>query len=240
MRKSSFVVVAICAALVGCMQPTPSTSTAAAEPVVIETTGDEAAPLDVSDSMLAVDEAMEAADMSSLAGLPTAPWAADEIASADAPAQLVTAWTAAENRGYCAPLLPATFGVDAVTARSTELHGGWAVEFDSTGMPGIRENGNTCTRCGRGVFGVAGTGMSPADMVEMDADAAPTPTFNDGSTADVLEEGGVASATITVQGQGCVYQVWSFLGEEHLQQLVDQLRFVTIDVAGDSAVAAAQ
>lgn len=238
MRKSSFVVVAICAALVGCMQPTPSTTTAANEPVEFETTGDETAALDVSESMLVADEAIEAADASSLAALPAAPWAGDEIASADAPASLVSAWASAENSTYCAPLLPANFGVEGVTARSSELHGGWAVEFDGRGMPGIRENGNTCTRCGRGVFGVAGTGMSPDEMVDMDAEVA-APSFNDGSTADVLAEEGVASATITVQGQGCVYQVWSFLGEEHLQGLVNQLRFVTVEATGDSAVAAA-
>jgi hypothetical protein len=31
---------------------------------------------------------------------------------------------------------------------------------------------------------------------------------------------------VVVDGQGCLYNVWSFLGEEHLRSLLDSLRFV--------------
>lgn len=162
------------------------------------------------------------------ASLPTSPWSNERIASNAAPSQLVQAWRHADNRSWCAPIAP---GSDAALmgahARRSSFEGGWAVEFDKQGVPGIGRDGNTCATCGRGAFGIAGTSMN-ADSIDEEA---VTPAWNDGSRAeyqatdeDPAKAGAVA--TITVPGQDCVYQVWSFLGQEHLNSLVGSLRFV--------------
>lgn len=171
-----------------------------------------------------------------LSGLPAAPWSVEPVDSDAVPSALISAWSNAQNRASCAPIVPETFGAaDGAQARvSTLIEGGWAVEFDRGGLPGLARGGQTCTRCGRGVFGIAGTGMSPDEVSEDD-----TPSFADGSHLLVEADEGetVAAATITVEG--CVYQVWSFLGEEHLRELVGGLRRVEVESPSDTAVAAA-
>ncbi|MAQ16958.1 MAG: hypothetical protein CMN30_19465 [Sandaracinus sp.] len=171
-----------------------------------------------------------------LAGLPDAPWSSEALAAADADAALLGAWTSAENNGWCAPLVPA----GATGARASTLDGGWAFEFDQAGAPGVSESGDTCRRCGRSAFGVAGTSMPVDSLNDEDTDAAPAPTYADGSFTEIVSEDGVASATISVGGQGCVYQVWSFLGEDHLRGLIEGLRIVAVEpqAAADSAFAA--
>ena len=182
-------------------------------------------------------EEAEVAEVASadLSGLPVAPWSVEAVGSDAVPSALISAWSSAQNRTSCTPIVPATFGAaDGAEARvSTMIEGGWAVEFDRSGLPGLGRGGQTCARCGRGVFGIAGTGMSPDEVSEDD-----TPTFADGSHLLVEAEEGetVAAATITVEG--CVYQVWSFLGEEHLRELVGGLRRVEVE-SSDSAFAAA-
>ena len=112
--------------------------------------------------------------------------------------------------------------------------------FDQAGAPGVSESGDTCRRCGRSAFGVAGTSMPVDSLNDEDTDAAPAPTYADGSFTEIVSEDGVASATISVGGQGCVYQVWSFLGEDHLRGLIEGLRIVAVEpqAAADSAFAA--
>lgn len=175
-------------------------------------------------------------DAETLAALPAAPWADAQLAVDAAPAALLTAWNDAENREWCAPVIPR--GVTAAPARATTVAGGWALEFDERGARGMRADGRACARCGRASYGVAGTAMSTDELADVDTDAMPAPSFDDGSTAQLTAEDGVAAATITIQGQGCVYQVWSFLGEDHLRSLVDDLRFVSVSVPSTDAVAA--
>ena len=141
----------------------------------------------------------------------------------------MNAWTAADNRGWCAPLVPS----GAEGARASALDGGWALEFDQRGAPGIGADGDTCRRCGRSAFGIAGTSMPVDSLNDFETDAAPEPTYADGSATMVTTEGGVASATISVGGQGCVYQVWSFLGEDHLRGLIEGLRVVAVEPQDD-------
>lgn len=168
-----------------------------------------------------------------LAVLPEAPWSGAIVPASELPETVATALESAENRSWCAPMVPASAGEPA---RAATLAGGWSLEFDQRGAPGVRANGNSCIRCGRAAFGVAGTSMGTDEAVDIDADA-PLAIFNDGSTQDVVAEDGVASATLTVGGQGCVYQVWSFLGEDHLNSLLEELRFVELETAPNSAVA---
>lgn len=168
-----------------------------------------------------------------LAVLPEAPWSGALVPASNLPETVATALESAENRSWCAPMVPVSAGEPA---RAATLAGGWSLEFDQSGAPGVRANGRSCIRCGRAAFGVAGTSMGTDEAVDIDADA-PLAVFNDGSTQDVVAEDGVASATLTIGGQGCVYQVWSFLGEDHLNSLLEELRFVELETAPDSAVA---
>lgn len=183
------------------------------------------------------DEALApalAVESSELSHLPAAPWAREAPLGAQAvPAPIVSAWEHAENRAQCAPLAPTSLGAgDGARPRVGELEGGWAVEFDRRGLPGIRPDGETCARCGRGAFGIAGTNLIPEDLVSEESDSdLPEPSFADGSHLSVEPPASgedVAAAILTVRGQGCVYQVWSFLGEEHVRELVDSLRLVDV------------
>jgi hypothetical protein len=165
--------------------------------------------------------------------LPPSPWSDIPLTTGQVPAPVLVAWERAENRNTCAPIMPRELGAGAgARARVSDFTGGWAVEFDRRGAPGIARNGQNCTHCGRGVFGIAGTNLSPEDLVDEDsASDVPEPTFADGSHLQIeppAEGEQVAAATLTVRGQGCVYQVWSFLGEEHVRQLVAELRMVDV------------
>lgn len=177
-----------------------------------------------------------------LTALPSAPWADAPLTSDLVPAPILSAWERADNRAQCAPIAPRALGAaEGARARVAELEGGWAVEFDRRGMPGIGRDGETCARCGRGVFGIAGTNLTPEDLVGEDSAAdEPAPTFADGSHLELetpSEGESVAAATLTVRGQGCVYQVWSFLGEEHVRELVSSLRLVEVQPAHAQVVA---
>ena len=208
-----------------------STSAPSSMPLTAFTTGDEAPTATVATGEVDTEAALATFDLSAL---PPAPWSAQHLASTAVPAQLLAAWANAANRTSCAPIAPAALGAgEGASPRVSDLvEGGWAVEFDRRGMPGMTTSGGTCARCGRGVFGIAGTTMTADSLLtEDDATDVPTPTFADGSHLAVeppSEGESVAAATLTVRGQGCVYQVWSFLGESHVRELVDQLRIVEV------------
>lgn len=229
--KLACAAVAILVCLSGCgVQATRATSTTAMNETAMpeSTTGStytESAPTEIATAMAPTPEAI-AVD---LATLPPAPWSAPPIAAGDAPRQILTAWQNAENRDSCAPLATRSLGrATGARARTSELDGGWLVEFDRPGLPGVDRQGNECDTCGRSVFGIAGTSVSP-DALMGESDAL-TPSYSDGSHAEVevMDADGesVASVTFTVNGQGCVYEVWSLLGPDHLAELVAGLRFV--------------
>lgn len=169
-------------------------------------------------------------DAESLAALPPAPWSESPVEALHAPEALLRSWASAENRGWCAPL--ASVSTEGV-ARAVDLDGGFGVVFDVPGQPGVGDDGEVCNDCGTGTFGVAGTMMTPAELGEDSL----APSYADGSYAEVAAEGGVASATFTVPGEGCVYQVWSFLGEEHLRALLGGMRRVTLPDDVDAVIA---
>lgn len=156
-----------------------------------------------------------------------APWSAEHLAQPAAPRALLQAWRRAENHGWCAPLAPTTLGAgEGARARSGAYAGGWSLEFDKRGVAGMTARGDVCETCGRGAFGVAGTAMS-TDEAE-DLVGATATVLADGGRIDVQASGEdpAAVATIVVPGQQCVYQVWSFLGRAHLDELVSSLRLV--------------
>ena len=185
-------------------------------------------------------------------GLPAAPWSVPPLPAEAAPSVLREAWEAAGNKGFCAALYPADandLAADAVVRTADFSEDAWAVAWDRPAGPGRDAGGLYCDDCGRSAFGVAGTGgLSPTESVAVWNTRI---EWSDGSAAGYGIEGlalpGSGAphlAFMAVAGQGCTYDVWSFLGEDHLLQLIDELRFVegmlaaVIDETPDLAVVA--
>ena len=146
--------------------------------------------------------------------LPAPPWQAAPLGSAAVPPVLLAAWRAAENRQGCAPIAFATLAAGAgATPRAATFSGGWGVAWDRPAL--------------RSAFGVAGAGVLAADA---SYDAWPFERrWSDGSTAGYGPEGGTGPnqlAYLRIAGQECLYNVWSRLGREHLESLLDAIRFV--------------
>ncbi len=60
---------------------------------------------------------------------------------------------------------------------------------------------------------------------------AASPRVADGSSAGYGPEGGTGPsdlAYLRIQGQECLYNVWSRLGRAHLEHLLESLRFVAV------------
>lgn len=160
-----------------------------------------------------------------------APWATAPLSQTDAPVVLWEQWNVAENRLWCSALAPIDLGVEGAQGvpRAANFGGGWAVAWDNPNGPGSASTGLFCPDCGRSAFGIAGVG----GVVEPDT-AIRMPTvleWSDGSKAGYTGEGFDPSnpkllAEIVVDGQGCMYQVWSHLGAAHLEQFITTLRFV--------------
>ena len=143
---------------------------------------------------------------------PPAPWSAPPLKTV--PEVYRTEWRRAENRNDCALVAFASLGDGAgATPRRASFAGGWAVAYDT---PSVRS-----------AFGVAGTGSKASDPAYSDWPY--QKTWSDGSSAGYGPEGGTGPnqlAYLRIAGQGCLYNVWSRLGREHLEHLLDQLRRV--------------
>jgi hypothetical protein len=242
MRRMSTLAVLVTATVMwaGCssVATTPRTETAA----VFAPLASEAAPSAGAESEpVAITPAVELPTPVDPQSLPPSPWSDAPLASDAVPAPILRAWANAENRGQCAPIAPVALGAgEGARARISELEGGWAVEFDRRGLPGMNAEGEPCERCGRAVFGIAGTNLTVEDLA---GEGELPPSFADGSQLLVEPPAGgeqVAAASITVRGQDCVYQVWSFLGEQHVRELVSSIRLVAVQGTSNQAVAAAQ
>ena len=163
----------------------------------------------------------------------TAGWLEPLLEQSAVPAVLDEQWSAAENQEWCSALYPAaaeTLAADAAV-RSANFGGGWAVAWDLPAGPGRLASGEYCADCGRGAFGVAGTGgVAWGD----EPDRWPTVLqFADGSKVGYGFEGDAPAdsgapllAYLLINNEGCNYNVWSFLGETHLVELISQLRMV--------------
>lgn len=146
-----------------------------------------------------------------------APWAAPRLAAAEVPPAYLTAWGDAENREWCALLAfedpPLPDGAVDVEVRTAQFGGGWGVAYD---LPGLRS-----------AFGVAGTGVEPGPGTYDDWPH--RREWRDGSRAGYGPEGGDGPrqlAYLEVTGQRCLYNVWSQLGQRHLEALLEELRLV--------------
>jgi hypothetical protein len=160
----------------------------------------------------------------------TAPWGGPPIAADVVPEILAEQWERSEVKGFCSALYPSGTLPEDAAIRSANWSGGWAVAWDLPAGPGRFADGNYCADCGRGVFGLAGSHRADGDETEIWAGQM---SWADGSKAGFGYEGlGDGSAGephlmyLLAQGEGCLYNVWSFLGEDHLLGLVAGLRFV--------------
>lgn len=159
--------------------------------------------------------------------LPLAPWNGPPLPAGAVPEVFLDQWSSAANRPQCALVAFADLGdgnADA-TARSANFSGGWAVAYDRPGLPGVDQAGRSCADCGRGAFGIAGTGTTPDTTYDWEN----WKHFRDGSKVGYGLEGGTGPrhlAYVTIEGQGCLYNVWSFAGQDHLEYLIDQIRYV--------------
>lgn len=143
---------------------------------------------------------------------PAPPWQQAALDRDDVPAVFIEAWRKADNRGHCAVIAPASVGMTAAAPRRATFGGGWGVAYD---LPDLRS-----------AFGIAGTGVNAADPSYSEWPY--SRRWSDGSSAGYGPEGGTGPnqlAYLRITGQGCLYNVWSRLGREHLEQLLDQLRF---------------
>ena len=146
---------------------------------------------------------------------PHAPWRNPPLAASEIPAVYVEQWQKAENKDTCALIAPHSIGEAGAgaTPRAAHFAGGWAVAYD---LPNLRS-----------AFGIAGAGVKAGD-----------PTYNkwpyvydwgDGSKVEYGPEGGQGPnqlAYLRIQGQDCLYNVWSRLGRAHLELLLRELRLV--------------
>jgi hypothetical protein len=160
---------------------------------------------------------------------PPPPWSAAKVAASQAPAELVEAWRADGRRQGCAALMLTDQGQGAGATPRIASFGAdaWAVAFDKPGLPGTTAEGRPSPDSGRSAFGVAGTSI---DVGVKRVEGWPEHRiWRDGSRADYGPEGGTGPkwlAQLYVRGQRCLYNVWSAVGKEHLERLVDGIRFV--------------
>ncbi len=171
-----------------------------------------------------------------LAVFEAAPWSAAPLGAADVPAVLASEWAAADNRGWCSALFPADPDslASGATVRARYAGGGWGIAWDLPSGPGrYSDGGEYCPDCGGEAFGIIGVGFAadPADIEIWPEQV----DWSDGSVAGYGYEGVTATdegetpphlAYVHVSGQGCNYNVWSFLGEDHLLTLMSRLRLV--------------
>jgi hypothetical protein len=146
---------------------------------------------------------------------PPAPWRREPLSAEQVPAIFLQQWLGAENRASCALIAPASLDAGTgATPRAATFSGGWGVAYDRQGL--------------RSAFGVAGAGVSASGPSY--SDWPHSRQWPDGSSVGYGPEGGTGPnqlAYLRIQGQDCLYNIWSRLGVEHLEYLLEQLRFVT-------------
>lgn len=170
-----------------------------------------------------------------------APWSGHGLDPDAVPAVALETWTAAENAAVCALLFPADPDAlaDGAILHDRYFGGGWGLAWDLPSGPGRWEpGGEYCADCGREAFGVAGTGGDATgsedaiwpNRLKWTYGPEPGPVYSHaGYGYEGVTSGGSGEPMLTylfIEDQGCMYNVWSFLGEEHLLALIGQLRFV--------------
>ena len=154
---------------------------------------------------------------SSGSSLPSAPWSNAAVRQPDIPVVYYTQWSVAENRATCGLVALTEFGVGApAVPRAATFSGGWAVAYD---LPRLRS-----------AFGIAGSGSSATDSTY--SGWKNHLRWSDGSRADYGPEGGSGPnqlAYLRIAGEGCLSNVWSRIGKEHLELLIGGIRRVMVE-----------
>ncbi len=146
---------------------------------------------------------------------PRAPWREAPLARTSVPQVYFTEWQKAENRTTCALVAPRSVGEAGRDAkpRAARFSGGWAVAYD---LPNLRS-----------AFGIAGAGVKAGEPSYSKWPY--VQHWDDGSHAEYGPEGGEGPnqlAYLRIEGQDCLYNVWSRLGKEHLELLLREMRRV--------------
>lgn len=141
---------------------------------------------------------------------PTA--APKQLTAGAAPRLLLDEWRKAANRATCAPVwlddVPTS-----VRIRPRTFAGGWGV---------------TVWKPQR--WGVAGAGVtaSESDLAKWKFHRTNRAGARAGYGLEGFTMGPDWLAYVVVPGQSCLYNVWSSVGKEHLEELVDHLRVVDV------------
>lgn len=162
-------------------------------------------------------------------------WAGARLAPSNVPEVFTKAWRRARNHARCALLVPSTLAEgEGGSPRGEPNAHGWSVAYDLPSGPGAARDGTTCTTCGRSAFGIRGVAVEVAARFPLRR------SWSDGSQADYGREGGDDSsvprpyvAHLHVEGQDCTYELWSHLGRDHLEHLMEHLQMV--DVSPDAS-----
>lgn len=158
------------------------------------------------------------------------PWSASELVPGGRQVFLQVAmeeWTQAANQSRARLVMPADLALSPIAIpRRSNVPGGWGVEWDDNGRPGVLPNGTFCETCGRAVVGVVALGASADKAAVLRSPI--TVQWNDGSAAGyaAIRTDNRFLATLFVTGQGHAYQVWSYVSQRHLEHVISQLRFV--------------
>ena len=158
------------------------------------------------------------------------PWSAPKLVPGGRQVFLQVAmeeWNQAGNQSRARLVMPADLALSPIAIpRRSSVPGGWGVEWDDNGRPGVLPNGTFCETCGRAVAGVAALGTNADKAAVLRAPM--NVQWNDGSAAgySASRTDNRFVASLFVTGQGHAYQVWSYVSQRHLEHVISQLRFV--------------
>ncbi len=141
---------------------------------------------------------------------PTAP---TRLAAGSVPRVLLAEWRKSENRSGCAPVWIDDAAVGDAQIRARYFGGGWGVTVRNPRR-----------------WGVAGAGViaAPDDLAKWKFGRENAAGIRAGYGLEGFDMGPDWLAYVVVPGQSCLYNVWSSVGKEHLEHLVDHLRVVDV------------
>ncbi len=158
------------------------------------------------------------------------PWSGGKLATGIARQVGVEQWSQAANRNSARLVLPAdVFLTPSQIVRPASPPGGWGVVWDDigTGKPGVLPSGQFCPTCGRAVVGMSASAAAADKAAVLRSPIAVQ--WSDGSAVGYSSAPNAARqfvATLFVAGQDRTYQLYSYIGQQHLENLLAQLRFV--------------
>jgi serine/threonine protein kinase len=153
----------------------------------------------------------------------------------EAPDVLMAAWTDAGAKTDCPPALPTDLGDDGEGAKIRRADFGpdqWAVAWDKAGLPGVRGSGEYCKDCGRGAFGIAGVELGTEQEFQRwkikRTLANGWRAGYEGGGATTFDGADEWHGNVRVPGKNCEYTVWSYLGREHFEAMLESLTLVAV------------